>query len=204
MKFKIVIAIIVLIFSVNCFAQENSIAKARKANIVKLLNYRYKGGYYTFEKAFNKNIVYPEVAKQNCIMGIALVQVTVDCEGVITKLKVKNPLGYGIENAISLFFKSTEGQWNTCKDDKYTSFEIPMQFVIKNTQTNTVDAMLVCEGENEGHVCNDDDYYIKRIEKYSKKGNNKKLLQYLSIMLCRDPYNSKYYDLRSEILSGGK
>ena len=206
MKTKIVVAIITIFVSQIVFSQEEpkttTISQARKDHAKEILNYRYKGGYYSFERAFTKNIVYPEMAKHNCIIGISIVHVTVSCEGIITNLKVINPMGYGIENAISDFFNSTEGQWNTCKEDKYTSFEISIQFVVTGTETNTTDAMLVCEESSEGTSCNNDDYYIKRIEKYKENGNNKKLLRYLSIMICRDPYNTEYTDLRNKILKG--
>ncbi len=203
MNIRIIALLLLTLLSQVVNSQENiTISEARKNSVIEILNYRFKGGYYSFEKAFAKNAIYPEAAKYNCIVGIAIVKVVVDCKGVISELKVQNPLGYGIEDAISMFFNSTEGQWNTCKDDKYTTMVIPIQFVLKGTETNTTDALLICEESKEGVSCNDDEYYIKRIEKYKKKGNKKKLLHYLSIMMQRDPYNNEYSDLRSKILSG--
>jgi len=176
-----------------------SISNARKDNLIKLLNYRFRGGYYTFEKIFQQNVEYPPMASANCVMGIAIVSFRVSCEGEVKNLKVKTPLGYGIDNEISTFFAKTAGQWNTCHDDKYTRFEVPIQFKLKGTETNTSDALLILEEDNPGYLCNDDEYYIKKMEKYLEKGKNKKTLQYIEIMIRRDPYNSYYQDLRKKL-----
>ena len=201
---KIIIFFLIAIFtntSNPLVAQEdNSISKARKDNLIKLLNYRFKGGYYTFEKVFTQTVEYPPMAKGSCAMGIAIVSFRVNCEGVVYAIKNKMPLGYGIDNEISAFFTNTEGKWNTCRDEKYTKFEIPIQFRLKGTETNTEDALLVLEADNPGYLCNDDEYYIAKMEKYLAKGKDKKALQYLEIIVRRDPYNSYYQDLRKKLL----
>jgi hypothetical protein len=194
------IAIIANIFSPLVAQEDNSISKARKDNLIKLLNYRFKGGYYTFEKVFTQTVKYPEMAKGSCAMGIAIVSFRVNCEGVVYDIKNKMPLGYGLDNQISAFFSNTEGKWNTCRDEKYTKFEIPIQFRLKGTETNTEDALLVLEADNPGYLCNDDEYYIAKMEKYLAKGKDKKALQYLEIIVRRDPYNSHYQDLRKKLM----
>ncbi len=98
--------------------------------------------------------------------------------------------------------QKTEGHWNTCRDEKYTKFEIPIQFKLKGCVTNNEDGLLVIEASNPGYLCNDDQYYIDKLEKYISKGKNKKALQYLGIMIRRDPYNTDYYDMRNKILNG--
>ena len=197
----LVVFIVVAGIGNNLISQDStSISKARKDNLIKLLNYRFRGGYYTFEKVFQQNVEYPPMASANCVMGIAIVSFRVSCEGEVKNLKIKIPLGYGIDNEISTFFAKTAGQWNTCHDDKYTRFEVPIQFRLGGTETNTDDALLVLEADNPGYLCNDDEYYIKKMEKYLDKGNKKKALQYVEIMMRRDPYNSKYSDLRKKLL----
>jgi hypothetical protein len=182
-------------------AQENkSISQIRKDNLIELLNYRFKGGFYTFEKIFTQSVEYPPMAKGNCIMGIAIISFRVSCEGVAYDIKNKIPLGFGIDGEISKFFTKTEGMWNTCRDDKYTRFEVPIQFKLLGTITNTEDALLVIEENNPGYLCNDDEYYINKMEKYLQKGKQKKALQYIEIMVRRDPYNSYYQDLRKKAL----
>ncbi len=197
----LVVFIVVAGIGNNLISQDStSISKARKDNLIKLLNYRFRGGYYTFEKVFQQNVEYPPMASANCVMGIAIVSFRVSCEGEVKNLKVKTPLGYGIDNEISTFFAKTAGQWNTCHDDKYTRFEVPIQFRLVGTETNMDDALLVLEADNPGYLCNDDEYYIKKMEKYLDKGNKKKALQYVEVMMRRDPYNSKYSDLRKQLL----
>ncbi len=185
----------------NTVAQEDvSIPQLRKNNLIELLNYRFKGGYHTFEKVFQQSVEYPPVAKSNCVMGIAVISFRVSCEGVVYDIKSKSPLGYGIEGEISRFFANTEGLWNTCRDEKYTKFEVPIQFKLSGTETNTTDALLMIETDNPGYLCNNDQYYIDKMEKYLAKGKDKKALQYVEIMIRRDPYNSYYQDLRKKLM----
>ncbi len=197
-KKKILIYIVLTFFITfgPAAAQESkSIPEARKANLTELLNYRFRGGYYSFEKLFQQTVKYPPIAKANCIMGIAIMSFRVSCNGVVYNIRNKNPMGYGIDSEIASFLSKTKGMWNDCHDEKYTKFEVPIQFKLSGTETNTTDALLVLEEENPGYLCNDDEYYINKMNKYLDKGNQKKALKYIKIMLIRDPYNSHYQDL---------
>jgi len=186
-------------------AQESkSIAQSRKDNLIEILNYRFKGGYYTFEKIFSKTVTYPDIAKANCAIGIAIVAVKVDCEGNVEDVRIKTPLGYGIDSQISIFFNSTEGMWNPCKDNKYTKFDIPIQFVLEGTDTNTEDALLICEDKNPSFACSPDEYYIKKIEKYMEKKKYRRVIAYLDVMIRRDPYNSVYFEMKKKAVNGGE
>ncbi len=205
MKNIIIITWLNIIFVCSLIGQEvNPISQARKDNVIKLLNYRFKGGYYTLEKLFNTTVTYPELAKAHCVVGISIVSITVNCDVVIEDLKIKTALGYGIDNAISAFFNSTEGKWNTCTDNKYTHFEVPIQFILKGTETTTDDALLLIEEDNPGYLCNPDEYYIKRIEKYMDKGKWNKALPYIDMMIRRDPYNTDYFDYKKKAINGGE
>jgi hypothetical protein len=208
MIMKKLIWLLIILFlgfnSGNLIGQENiSISQKRKDNLIKLLNYRYKGGFLSFEKKFNQCITYPPNAIGNCIMGIAIVSFRVSCEGEVYNVKIKTPLGYGIGNEISSFFAQTSGNWNPCHDDKYSKFEVPIQFKLTGTETNTDDALLVVEETNPGYLCNSDEYYIKKMEKYMKKGKYKRAIQYIDILMRRDPYNSYYYEQKKKAVNGG-
>lgn len=192
----------ILTFSILLPAQEiNSVSESRKKNIMKQLDYRFKGGYYTFEKIFNNNVTYPEMLERSCIMGIVIVSFEVDCNGEFVEFSFKNPIHKLINKEITDFFDLTFGQWNECKDEKYTRFEIPIQFRIKGIETNTTDAILVCEHESLGYVCNDDDYYFKKATKFIEKGKGKKAMQYIDMLIKRDPFNIEYYDMKKEAIS---
>ena len=194
--------VLVITFPIFSWAQDTiSLSQARKDNLIKTLNYRYKGGYYNFEKLFTKTVTYPEVARTNCIMGITILSLTVDCDGTVSEVKMKNPLGYGVDDMISNFVLATEGKWNNCTDTKYTKMDISIQFRTEGTQTAEDVALLVCIGDNPGYVCNDDDYYLKKAQRYLEKGKGKKALEVLDVLTKRDPYNPTYYEMKKKALS---
>jgi hypothetical protein len=187
-------------FGVAAFGQTTTPSESRKKNLKKLLDYRYKGGFYSFEKKFNNTVEYPDVARMNCIMGIVVLEMVVDCEGVPKQISIKTSLGYGTNEELTKLFNSTRGEWNKCEDDKYTRFEIPIQFRIEGTQTNTEDALLVVEGDMPGHTCNGDDYYLKKAEKALEKEQAKKALKYINLLLQRDPYNTMYSEMKEQAI----
>ncbi len=200
-----VLLVFLLIISSAGYSQENtSISDSRKMSMKKLLDYRFKGGFYSFEKLFFKSVTYPEQATQNCIIGIAIASFQVDCDGNIKLVTVKNPLHYGIDEQITGFFQATAGNWNTCKDDRYTRFEIPIQFTLEGTVTDSVNALLVFEGENPGYVCNGDDYYLKKAKKELEKGRGKRAMEYLDVLIKRNPYNNEYYEMKKKAISTSK
>ncbi len=198
---------LILVFSALTMGQqENTAAASRFENIKKLLDYRYKGGFYTFEKDFFEQVEYPEMARKNCVIGIVIASFTVDCDGNYNSLKtrMKNPLHYGIEEEISKFLMSTQGHWNICHDKKYTRFEIPIQFTMEGTVTNDEDAAIVFEGKNPGYACTSDSVYYQRAMKYLKKNKLKKAAKNLGILIQRNPFTVEYYDLLKKTITEEK
>ncbi len=194
----------IFVFSIVLQAQqENTAAASRYANIKKLLDYRYVGGFYTFEKDFLEQVKYTEQARQNCVIGILIATFVVDCNGnyISLKTQIKNPLHYGLDNEISKFLLSTQGHWNKCHDKKYTRFNIPFQFTMEGTITNDEDAALVLEGKNPGYVCTSDSVYLQRVKKFLKKKKSKKAAKSLEILIKRNPYTVEYYDMLKKVLS---
>jgi len=183
------------------FGQENtSISDSRKENVKKLMNYRFKGGYYTFEKLFYASVKYPPYNDQICLVAMVLIDLEVNCEGEVVTVKIKNPIGLGIEEDISKFMESTAGKWNSCDDEKYTKVEIPVQFRMENVETNDVDAMIVITGKNKGVVCYDDSYYLEKANKFMGKGNGKKAIPYITQLIQRNPYNTEYYEMKKKAI----
>lgn len=198
---------VLIAFSTLTWGQEeNTAAASRFANIKKLLDYRYKGGFYTFEKDFLEQVKYPDEARKNCVIGIVIASFNVDCEGNYNPLKtrMKNPLHYGIEQEISKFLLSTQGHWNICHDKKYTRFEIPIQFTMEGTVTNEDDAAIVLEGKNPGYACTSDSVYLQRAKKYLEKNKLKKAAKNLGILIQRNPYNVEYYEMLKQTISAKK
>jgi hypothetical protein len=193
---------ILLFFSNPVFSQQEETASAsRKKNLKQLFDYRYKGGFYSFEKKFNTTVEYPEIARLNCVMGIVVLEMVVDCEGNPEQILLKTSLGYGTTEELTKLFHSTEGEWNKCEDDKYTRFEVPVQFRIKGTETNTEDALFTVVGDMPGHSCNDDKYYLKKAQKALDKKQGKKALKYINFLIQRNPYNTEYSDMKTQAIS---
>lgn len=203
-KLKLLVLFVVVLASTLPAQETTTVSESRKKNMMNLLDYRFRGGYYTFEKIFNNNVIYPEILLRNCIMGMVIVSFEVNCQGEITDFSFKNPLHKAIHEEIADFFDLTNGQWNECKDNKYTRFEIPIQFRIEGVDTNTTDAILVCEDKSDGYICNGDDYYYKKATKSLEKKKGKKAIEYLDILIKHDPYNLEYYDMKKEALSYSK
>ena len=205
-KAILILALSFGIMSISWAQQENTPATSRFANIKKLLDYRYKGGFYTFEKDFFEQVKYPDEARKNCVIGIIIASFQVDCDGNYNpiKTKLKNPLHYGIEEEINKFLISTQGHWNVCHDKKYTRFEIPIQFTMEGTVTNDEDAAIVLEGKNPGYPCTSDSIYLQRAKKYLKKHKMKKAAKNLGVLIQRNPYTVEYYELLKQTIADNK
>jgi hypothetical protein len=200
--FLVTLIFISIINSALVVGQEQmSISESRKKNLRKVLDYRFKGGFYSFEKLFNTTVEYPEIAAQNCVLGIVIASFTVNCDGKIEKVSLKNPLKYMTDEVISEFFSATEGHWNTCDDEKYTNIDVPIQFTLSGTNTNTTDGLLIVEGETLGFDCYDDEKYLERAKKFLKKGKGKKALESINVLIQRNPFNSEYTDMKTKALS---
>ena len=202
---KYFLSLLTVVLLLNCglaYGQEQmSISESRKKNLRQVLDYRFKGGFYSFEKLFNTTVIYPPIAYQNCILGIVIATFKVNCDGVLEKVTLKNPLRYGIDEQISNFFNASAGQWNKCDDDKYTRFDVPIQFTLEGTDTNTTDALLVIKGETLGYDCIDDDKYLEKAKKLLEKGKGKKALNNINILLQRNPYSLEYNEMKTKALS---
>lgn len=204
MKNKLALTILFAMFLSFCGVTQTTttVSESRKEALKSILNYRYKGGFYTLEKDFNTMVTFPETARLNCRVGICIASVTVDCDGIVQEVSLKNPLKLGIDEEISNFFSATSGNWNECDDSKYSRFDIPIQFTIVNTETNSTDALLICVAESlPGQPCNPDEYYLKKAQKYLEKKNGKKALDNVNALIRRDPFNNDYYQMKIEAMS---
>ena len=200
------LVILGFILTSSVFAQQTTtVAESRNKQVTNLLDYRFTGGTYTFEKLFNQTVTYPEAARKNCIQGIIIASFTVTCDGQLGFVTIKNPLHYGIDDEVKKFFISTNGHWNKCHDKKFEHFEIPIQFKLAGTESLTDEGLFTFEGKNPGYVCNGEAYYLEKAKKYLDKGKGKKAISYLDILIRLDPYNSEYFKLKKQAISmGGK
>jgi len=204
-KTTIFLFLTIMFFGNRGFSQENqNPSESRKKNLMELLDYRYRGGFYSFERLFFREVEYNEFALKNCVIGIMIVRFEVDCEGQIKNLVIKNPLGWGLNEQVQGFLQKTEGNWNKCTDDRYTRFEVPIQFTINDTETNSTDGIIIMQKDLTGYNCKPDSYYREKFDDAYKKGKKKKALKYIQDLIRRDPYNSELYELRKELLEDKK
>lgn len=197
----------VLLAHGSAMAQTDSttanLTESRNKAIRQLINYRYKGGAGAFERTFYANVKYTPEAIRNCIIGTVILSFSVDCNNNIIDFIIRNPLHSGINEQLQAFIKATEGQWNTCKDDKYTQFEVPVLFTLGGTETAAT-GFIVLEGETPGYKCKSDAYYMEQFEKYSKKGKTRSALTALDMLIRRNPYDANLYELKKNLLTNSK
>jgi hypothetical protein len=125
----------------------------------------------------------------------------IDCNNKLSDFRLKNPLGYGLNEQMGKFFAATEGQWNNCNDEKYTRFEIPILFRIEGTETGGK-GYLIVDGKYPGFKCKSDAYFLEVFDELKEKNKSKKALHALDELMKRDPYNTTYYDMKKEYLKG--
>lgn len=205
-KFLGFVMILVLFAGISSAQEITAVARTRNRQIHDLLDYRFKGGFYSFERQFLKTVKYTPQARQNCIIGIIVLGFQVDCNGTLRNVKIKNPLHYGLDQEIQKFIESTRGHWNLCHNNKYTRFSIPIQFTMKGTKTDSIDPVITLNGKNPGYVCNSDDYYYQKAKEALAKKKGKKAQVYLETLIKRNPFNDEYYNMMKQAveLSGKK
>jgi hypothetical protein len=202
---RTVLLVILICFAFGIKAQDQDalhqqLTNQRFETMRSLLDYRFKGGSGEFERMFLKTAEYTDEARKNCVVGTVIMTFTVSCDNVISELKFRNPMHYGLNETLQQFMEATEGMWNECQDEKYTRFEIPVLFTLKNTETNAR-GFITLVGDSPGFTCRSDSYYLERFEKYKAKGKKKKALEMLDQLMHRDPYNTRFHDLKRELLN---
>jgi hypothetical protein len=175
------------------------LTEERLGTLRQVLNYRFKGGAGEFERVMNSMVDYTPEARKNCIIGVMIMKFTVSCDNELGDLSLRNPLHYGLNEKVQEFLESTKGMWNTCKDDRYTRFEVPVLFTLEGTETSARGLVTII-GETPGFSCRSDAWYLERFEKFKEKGKSKRALEMLDQLLRRDPYNNSYYDYKRELL----
>lgn len=199
-RFLFLIFFLVLLGSVSVAQESANVTSSRNKQIHDLLDYRFRGGFYSFERVLLQTVKYPAVARQNCVIGIMVVTFQVSCEGVVRDVRIKNPLNYGINEQIVKFMEATKGQWNICHNNKYTKFAIPIQFTMKGTKTDSLDAVISFMGKNPGYVCNSDDYYLQKAKEALAKKKGKRARTYIETLIKRNPFNSDYFNMMKQSL----
>ncbi len=194
-----------ILFGSISFAQESvqetaNIAASRTKQIHDLLDYRFRGGFYSFERVFLQTAKYTDQARVNCVIGIMVVTFQVDCDGTLRNIRIKNPLHYGLDEQITKFMEATKGKWNNCHNNKYTKFAIPIQFTMEGTKTDSLDPVITLLGKNPGYVCNSDNYYLKKAKEALAKKKGRRAKPFIEMLIKRDPFNNDYFDMMKQAM----
>ncbi len=199
---KLLFLLLFFVFLGSCgYAQESvEIAASRNKQVHDLLDYRFRGGFYSFERVFLNTVKYTDQARVNCVIGITVVSFQVDCDGTLRNVRIKNPLHNGLDEQITKFMEATQGQWNICHNNKYTRFSIPIQFTMTGTKTDSIDAVISLVGKNPGYVCNGDNYYLEKAKEALAKKKGKRAKPYIEKLIQRNPFNNEYYDMMKQAM----
>jgi hypothetical protein len=202
MRTIFVLALLGFSFLLRAQDQQNlhqQLTNERFETLRKILDYRFKGGSGEFERVMLNMVEYTPEARKNCVVGTMILTFTVSCDNTLGDLSLRNPLHHGLNEQVQEFLKATDGMWNTCQDEKYTRFEIPVLFTLEGTET-AARGLITIEAEDPGFTCRSDAWHLDRYEKYKEKGRNNKALEMLDLLIRRDPYNNSYYELKRQLL----
>ena len=192
---------IFMLFGSTGFAQEStSLATSRNTQTHNLLDYRFRGGFYAFERTFLQKAKYTDEARKNCIIGIMVISFQVDCDGNLHNIRIKNPLGFGLDQEISKFMESTKGKWNKCHNNKYTRFSVPIQFTMEGTKTDSLNAVISFVGKNPGYVCSSDSYYLQKAKEALGKKKGRRARPFIEKLIQRNPYNNEYFSMLKQAM----
>lgn len=201
--FLIVIMLFITCLPAGLNAQNqllDSLSGVRDRNLKHLLDFRFRGGSGEFERQLLANVEYTDRARRECVVGVVILSFSVTCDNELSDFRMRNPLGYGMNEVLRSFFEGTENHWNTCNDERYTRFEIPVLFTLEGTVTDAKGFFTV-EGKNPGYRCRPDSYYMDRYERFMERGRTRKAIEMIDILIKRDPMNSTYTDLKRNLLS---
>lgn len=201
---RILIVLLLMSFTILIKAQEQhelhqQLTNERFETLRKILDYRFKGGSGEFERVMLSMVEYTPEARKNCVVGTMILMFTVSCDNTLGELSLRNPLHHGLNEQVQEFLKSTDGMWNTCQNEKYTRFEVPVLFTLEGTETSAR-GLITVVAEDPGFTCRSDAWHIDRYEKFKEKGRTKKALEMLDLLIRRDPYNNSYYELKRQLL----
>ena len=206
----IVLMFLLLLTGSMVYAQDSTsmsdatVATIRNKQIHDLLDYRFRGGFYAFERLFLQTVKYTPQARQYCIIGITVLSFQVSCDGTLHDIKIKNPLHYGLDEQLTKFLKATKGQWNLCHNNKYTRFSVPIQFTMKGTKTDSIDPVITFTGNNPGYVCSSDNYYLQKAKEALAKKKGKRAQDYIEVLIKRNPFNNEYYNMMKQAMDYSK
>ncbi len=198
MKYFFVFSLVVLVLQLG-FAQTDTLNTFPE--------HRVKGGPQAFYESIQKTIKYPRSARQNNIIGTAIVSITLTPSGQIT-LDVVNSLGRNIDSELIEAFENIRKLWlaDSLQQQDVILF-FPVTFLIDGSNFQRTDHLagflmeeivVVAYQTGGGRARVRDDYslYEKAVTFYQDKKFDK-AVKFLDELIRRDPYNPSYYKMRA-------
>ncbi|MEL7123160.1 MAG: hypothetical protein AAFO07_27170 [Bacteroidota bacterium] len=181
-----------LFISVGVFAQKDNQLNA-------VLDDAYKAGHKGFLTKFYKTIKYPLAARDNCSMGLSIIEATVDVDGQITDIKKKTNLDNGLDQQVISTLKEMK-QWKNLSEP--VSFQIKVAFKLEGQEVEKGDVVVVGFGNTS--QCDSTDKLLKKLNIARTKQQNDKALEIVEELIRREPNNSKYLKIQDSLKTGKK
>ena len=170
---------------------------------------RYEGGPQAFYKILGETLEYPRGARESGRVGTSIVELTLSPEGTFTRLEIINPLGKEIDEDILQTFQKTEDQWLALPGVSPIRMYFVITYMINNQSfyRMTPDTTLFQEEVavnaygNTRRKSRPHARLIENLHKFREKKKFKKALRFADELIRRDPLNSQWYLLRSNINS---
>lgn len=200
---SIVFAICILtlssfVFSKNNTSSSNNTFTNNEVNsFYYVLDNRFKGGSDAFIALFEKKVKYPDNALENCRVGMSKINLKIDKDGSMT-FELTNPLGFGIDKAVSDFFELTKPEWKSWSRVSELEMSIGFSIVTSKDSYYPHEADLVIKRQpaykwSTGDMfCATDESNTKKIKKLIKKKKYAKALPYIEEMLRRYPDSKEF------------
>ncbi|WPP49432.1 hypothetical protein [Catalinimonas niigatensis] len=164
------------------------------------LNQYYSEGENSFARHILSTIKYPQEARKEGTMGLAIFSFRVDCQGSPTDFTFENKLGNGIEEEIERIITTTQGNWIEC-ETRNQSDRIKLNFAFSiNDYYDSPDADLVIVAYGSFPVIKDTKLK-KQYNKALKKGEFANAKKAIEELIKRYPENSVYLKQREEVES---
>ncbi|MGD1891035.1 MAG: hypothetical protein ACFB15_10635 [Cyclobacteriaceae bacterium] len=169
--------------------------------------HRVQGGSFAFYESIQKNIKYPRNARQNDIIGTAIVALTLAPSGQFT-LEMVNSLSRDIDKELTEAFENTQKLWlaDSLQQQDVILF-FPVTFLkdgasfqraehLAGFLLEEIKVVAYQTGGGRARVRNDHSLYEKAVTFYHDK-KYEKAMKFLDELIRRDPFNPDYYKIRA-------
>lgn len=164
------------------------------------LDQRFEGGEQGFLAFIYQNVKYPREARENCGMGVLVVEISLDKSGRLDSVIFKNPvpLGRGFEEEAIRLMKLSENQWKQAERSMTSGFTIG--FSLDDAETMEGNLQVIAYGMRQGgSVCDSSAELAKKFSKFLEKEKYGPLKPVVEELLRRQPDHRQYREAYEKI-----